>query len=492
MNNILIGRKKEQEILLDALTSKEAEMVAVLGRRRVGKTFLVKQTYSISFEITGLPDADTAKQLENFTMQLARFSNSKLPIKAPDTWLEAFGMLARFLDEQIRKKKVGGKNVVFFDELPWLARHKSGFMAGLEWFWNSWAAGRNIVVVICGSAASWMIRNVVNAHGGLHNRITRRIFLQPFTLHETELFLQSRGLKYNRFQIVQLYMALGGIPHYLKEIRAGQSAVQNISRICFAQEGLLRDEFSRLYHALFAHADNHIAVVRVLAASRQGLSRPNIINKAKLPEGGNSSKVLEELEQSGFITSYTPFGKQKKETLYRLTDEYSLFYLRFIERNTSTDSSTWNHLSQTPSAKVWSGYAYENTCLKHLQQLKKALGIAGVYAEAATFLQKALQTRDDAANDIHQRTSKGVQIDLLLDRKDGIINIFEMKFYNAEIALTQADARTLQTRLQAFAEATKTNKQLVLTLVTVFGLQHNKHSLGLVEQVLTLDDLFAE
>ncbi len=476
MSETLIGRKEEQAILLETLHSKRAEMVAVFGRRRIGKTFLVKQTYQghIAFELTGLQNATNAAQFQNFSRQLETFSRSPVPVKTPTNWLDAFFMLARFLDQQPKEKK----QVVFFDEVPWLAGNKSGFIMGLGWFWNSWAETRNVVVVICGSAASWMIQKIVNDRGGLHNRITKRVFLDPFTLGETETYLQSHLVSYTRYQILQVYMALGGIPHYLNEIKAGKSATQNINDLCFSKNGLLRDEFSRLYAALFANADNHIEVVRALAQSRQGLTRPAIIKNAQLPEGGNSSKVLEELEQSGFITAYYPFGKNKKDMLYRLTDEYSLFYLRFIEHNKNSGDDTWNQLSQTPAAKTWWGYAYENACLKHLPNIKKALGIAGVYTQASSFLHKG--------ND----EERGAQIDLVLDRNDQIINLFEIKFYNTEFTFSEADATAIRNQMWTFKTKTGTKKHLMPVLLTTFGMPHNKHSLGLIEKVLTMDDLF--
>lgn len=476
MSEVLVGRKEEQAILLEALHSKRAEMVAVFGRRRVGKTFLVKQTCQeyFVFELTGLQGGSNAEQLQNFSHQLQTESASPVPVKTPTNWLDAFFILARYLDLHPKEKR----QVVFFDEVPWMAGNKSGFIMGLSWFWNSWAETRNVVVVICGSATSWMIQKIVNDRGGLHNRITKRIFLAPFTLSETETYLQSRQIYYNRYQVLQIYMAIGGIPHYLNEIKAGKSATQNINDICFAKNGLLRDEFSRLYAALFANSDNHIAIVRALAQSRQGLNRPTIIKTAQISEGGNSSKVLEELEQSGFITSYYPFDKRKKDMLYRLTDEYSLFYLRFIERNKDSGDDTWNQLSQTPAAKVWWGYAYENTCLKHLPNIKKALGISGVYTQASTFLHKGTDGE------------RGAQIDLVLDRNDQIINLFEIKFYNTEFTLSEADATAIRNQMWSFRTKTGTKKHLMPVLVTTFGMPHNKHSLGLIEKVLTMDDLF--
>ena len=285
-------------------------MVAVIGRRRVGKTFLIKTVYKeqILFEITGLQNAPLKEQLENFTFSLQRYAKAKLPIETPKAWLQAFMLLIEYLEQfSLEEKKV-----VFLDELSWLATHKSGFLRALGFFWNSWAVNQNIVVVICGSAASWMIRKVVNHRGGLHNRITRHLFLQPFTLSETKAFLESRNVFFNPYQIVQLYMALGGVPHYLKEIDGNKSAVQNIDHICFSNHGLLKNEFNRLYPALFEHSEQHVKIVKTLAKSNQGLNRKQLIQNSKLPENGGTSRLLNELEQSGFITSYFAFGKKNE------------------------------------------------------------------------------------------------------------------------------------------------------------------------------------
>jgi len=476
MKNVLIGRKKEQDILKKALASNEAEMVAVLGRRRVGKTFLITETYHkhITFEITGLQNANLERQLAHFSFSLQRQSKGKAPLKEPKNWLEAFQQLVLYLDDLPKKEK----QVVFLDELPWLASPKSGFLTGLGFFWNSWAVREHIVVVICGSAASWMIQKVVNNTGGLYNRITKRIYLKPFTLAETRSYLKSKYLNFTDYQIVQIYMAMGGIPHYLKEIESGKSAIQNIDTICFSDNGLLKDEFGRLFLSLFANADKHIAIIRALATSHQGLTRTKLVKIAKIPEGGNTTKVLAELEQSGFISTYFPFGKKKKGKLFRLTDEYSLFYLKFIEDNNNEGANTWQQLSQTQAFKTWSGYAFENICLKHIPQIKEALKIAGIYSISSSFNKKG------------SKAEKGTQIDLLIDRNDQVINLFEIKFYNTEWSLTEAYAKNLRNKLRVFQETTKTKKYLMLSLITTFGLKQNQHSLGFIEKVITLADLF--
>lgn len=478
MKNIFIGRKSEQEILQSALSSDEAEMISIIGRRRVGKTFLVNSVYNrrINFEISGIQNAEGNEQLRNFAQRIKEFFPKAVIVQPPKDWLEAFFLLIEYLKQEKQKQKL----VVFFDEVPWLATHKSGFLRGLSYFWNSWAVKQNIVVVLCGSAASWMIRKILKDRGGLHNRVTKRIRLKPFNLAETEEFLVSRGISFNRYQLVQLYMAMGGIPHYLKEVKQGQSAVQNINRICFGEDGLLLDEFQSLYPALFDHSNYHIAIIRALASKYSGMTRTELLAASKLPDGGRVTRVLEELTESGFIQPYPTFGKRKKDKLFRLIDEYSLFYLRFIESNEHDSQDAWGALSQTQSYKVWTGYAFENICLKHTSQIKKALGISGVYSITSSFFKK------------HTSTEKGTQIDLLIDRNDHIINLIETKFYNTEFTITKDYAEKLREKLRIFQESTKTRKQLFLTLITTFGLRHNKHSLGLINSDLSMDMLFEE
>jgi len=480
MNQELIGREAEKAILRDALQSSEAEMVALIGRRRVGKTFLIKKEYgdNVIFEITGLQNASTAEQLAHFHATLSQYVQSDIPIEKPANWLGAFRLLTLVLDKKIAENK--SKKVVFLDEVPWMAKNDAGFITGLDFFWNSYAVNKNLVVVLCGSSASWMIENLVNNTGGLYNRITRRLYMKPFSLLETQKYFRHRQFNFTNYEIVELYMALGGIPHYLKEVKGEKSVVQNVDSICFSDTGLLKDEFSKLYFSLFENAEKHMAIIRALATSKQGLTRQKIVKLAKIAENGNTTKVLAELEQSSFITAYYPFGKVKKDMLYRLTDEYSLFYLQFIENNAHEGRGIWQHLSQTQAYKTWCGYAFETLCFKHVPSIKKALGINGIYSSSATFYQKATAEQG------------GTQIDLLLDRADNVINIFEVKFHNAEIALNKEQAETLRRKLWTFAAATQTRKRLSLALITTYGLARNIHSSGLVETVLTLDELFLE
>jgi hypothetical protein len=476
MEQHITGRKEELAILNKALQSNEPEMVAVIGRRRVGKTFLIRHAYKgrIDFDLTGIQKGTSRQQLQNFAERLTLYAKPLFPFQRPTNWLQAFQMLVTWLEATPKTEK----RVIFFDELPWLATRKSDFIQALGYFWNSWASQQNICVVICGSAASWMITHIVRDRGGLHNRITRRVHLAPFTLAETETYLKSRNIRLDRYQILLIYMALGGIPHYLKEVEGGKTAAQNIDYICFSPNGILKDEFLQLYPALFDNSEVHIKIVRSLGQTWQGLSRNDLIESAQLQNNGNTTRALEELVSSGFVSVHYAFGKKKKDLRYRLTDEYSLFYFKFIEENQDFGQSGWQNISQTQSWKSWSGYAFESIALRHVLQIKKALGISGIYTESSAFYLKGTEQQP------------GVQIDLVIDRNDHAINLCELKFYNSEIAVTKAMAKTLRTKVALFRAATQTNKQIFLTLISPFGIIPNEHSIGLIDNALEMDIFF--
>lgn len=478
MDNFFIGRKEEITILNKALQSKESEMVAVVGRRRVGKTFLIRSTYKnkIKFEITGIQKGTLDEQLHNFANRLNFHFRPTIPFKRPENWMEAFHILTLYFDSQQQTEKI----ILFFDELPWMATKRSGFLKAFGLFWNSWASQNNVIVIICGSATSWMIQKVVRDKGGLHNRITRSIHLKPFNLAETKAYFERKSINLDPYHIIQIYMSIGGIPHYLKEIEGGQSAAQNIDRIFFSVGSLLKEEFNLLYPALFDNPEIHLKIVRILGKKWQGLTRKEIIKAGKFPDGGSLSKIIEELSHSGFITPFYSFGKKNKEIRYRLTDEYSIFYLKFIENQRLESKGMWEKFSQTQTYKIWSGFAFENLCLKHIPQIKKALGIGGVYSETSTY-------RSTATDNL-----AGIQIDLLIDRNDHIINLFEVKFYNTEFIISKTYAKELRTKMAIFKAKSKTRKQLFWTFITTFGLLPNEHSLGLLDKALTMDILFED
>jgi len=477
MFETIIGRHKQIKDLQEALASNKAEMVALVGRRRVGKTYLVREVYQqrIIFELVGLQHGTKKEQLQNFVFTLGRYFPKYELKNKPKSWLEAFHFLTEAISALPREEKI----VVFLDELPWLGTKRSGFITGLSYFWNSWASKEQIVVVICGSAASWMIKKVINDKGGLHNRVTRLVYLYPFTLAETEAYCRFRNIHLNRLQLIQIYMTMGGIPMYLEQLKGGLSAVQNIQEICFSPSGYLRQEFERLYASLFDNYEDHIVIVRALASKRMGITREEIIRLTKFTNGGMLSEILDELVVSGFITAYGGYGKKAKESLFRLTDFYSLFYLTFIEPLGKNNQSDFTQLSDLPKWKIWSGYTFENICLTHIQQIRKALSIAGMASSIASFIAKP---KDGFS---------GTQIDLLIERSDQVINICEIKFSINKYEVTKKDADNLLNKKQVFQYHTKTRKHLFVTLITTIGVVDNRHKLNEIDQVVTMDDLFA-
>lgn len=475
----LIGRKEEIQLLEESLKAKGAGLIAVYGRRRVGKTFLIHTYFQsrLAFELTGMYGASLKEQLQQFSKALQRATGSALSLKSPENWVEAFHALEQYLERKNKAKKW----VVFLDEFPWLDGRKSGFLSAFEHFWNTWASRQsNLLVVICGSAASWMIRNIVNNKGGLHNRITQKIRLLPFTLSETEAYLKSLGCKLDRYQVLQIYMAFGGIPQYLKNVGKGSSAAQVIQKNCFTKDGLLNGEFNNLYGSLFEIADNHIKAVRALATTPKGMSRQEIIDVCGLSSGGRTSLMLEELEESGFIRSVLPYDRISRDSIYRLIDEFSIFYLKFMDKAKSSGKDTWVKVSASPSYKIWGGMAFEAVCLKHVDQIKKGLGIHGIESEDSTWRFVPAKGQKE----------KGAQIDLLIDRKDRCINLCEMKFYTGEFSIDKSYAGELEQKLEVFAKKTKTKKTLFITMITAYGIKDNEHSDRLVQKSLTMDVLF--
>ncbi len=472
----IIGRAIEQKQLAQILDSEDAELLAIYGRRRIGKTFLIRNFFEkqLVFEISGIHNAALGKQLEIFGYAMAKATG--LPISAPKNWIQAFNQLIAYLEPLVKSQK----KVVFIDEFPWLHTPRSGFKEAFENFWNMWASNqKNLIVVVCGSAATWMIKNIVKNRGGLHNRITRRIRLMPFTLSETESFLKSRKIKLDRYQMIQLYMVMGGVPQYLKMIEPDESAAMAIDRICFTKDCFLNDEFKNLFKSLFDAATNHMAIIKLLAKKGKGLSRNEIIKACKLPSGGGTTQLLDELRESGFIEIYTPFGKNSKDSIYKLIDEYSIFYTKFIANEKLKGPGSWATYSSTPSYISWSGIAYETICMKHIQQIKQALGIMGVHTEHSLWRYTPKDKNDF-----------GVQIDLLIDRQDECINICEMKFSRSEFEISKSYAKDLQKKLDVFQEKSKTRKTVFLTLVTTRGVKNLVNYKGLIQNEVKMDDLF--
>jgi AAA+ ATPase superfamily predicted ATPase len=474
IKQFFIGRTDEIITLKSLLDFEQSDLVAIIGRRRIGKTYLVKNVFKnqFAFHITGVKNADKMTMLQAFVGKIEELSKSKYPLIVPDNWMEAFRMLKNYLTS-IKGSK---KKIVFLDEFPWMDSHKSGFLSAFEFFWNDWAVDQNIIVIVCGSSTSWMLTNVVNNNAGLHNRITKYIRLEPFTLRETQQFLQAKGIKLPHYDMIQLYMALGGVPYYLNEVHKGESPTQSIDRILFSEKSSLKNEFQNLYRALFDQYEKYELVVKILSMKQKGLTRQEIIEATKISNGGGLTRILTELEECSFIKSYHPFGKEKKDVIYRLIDEYSLFYFQFNPDKKTIGS--FIQMSNTPKFKSWAGFAFESLCIKHIQPIKQALGISGIYATHSSYYAKA--TGEDA----------GFQIDMLIDRNDNAINICEMKFYATEYELTKKEAEKLRIRRELFRTKTNTRKYLINTLITTFGIKTNEYSVGTLDKVLQMEAMF--
>lgn len=456
-----VGRQREARQMLDLLTNVKSDMLAVIGRRRVGKTEMIRQVYAgkIDFEITGIQHATTAIQLQNFADAFNHFAKPSIPVKSPSTWQEAF----QWLKEWLRTKKTKKKTILFFDELPWLATSRSMFLEMLGHFWNDYAVKANVLIVICGSAAGWMIKNVVHHKGSLHNRITLQIHLKPFTLAETEEYLLAKGVQLNRYDILQLYMVTGGIPHYLASLEKGKSVAAYISQLCFEEGGILTDEFEKLFASLYDKPEGYIAIVRALASKWKGLTRKELVDIAKLNDGGSVTRILFDLETADFITTIWPFEKKKKEALYRLTDPYSLFYVKFMEEKRKRTSDGFQKIYGTTSWKSWTGYAFENICLSHIRQIKEGMGISAVYTEVSSYLKKG------------DKENTGFQIDLLINRADNIIHLCEVKYHDGPVNITKAMEENLRLIRTLFRAQTATRKTIYLTLISTFGVIANTH-----------------
>jgi uncharacterized protein len=450
---------------------------AIYGRRRVGKTYLIRTFCKdvIRFEFTGIHEATMKTQLENFSQALQLAAKSAVTLAIPANWLQAFMLLDTYLNTLPSDKPA----VIFFDEFSWIETHKSGFLQAFDHWWNASASKKShLKVIICGSAASWMIDKIINNRGGLHNRVTQTIRLLPFNLGETQAYLQSKGVVLDQYSQLQLYMAMGGIPHYLRNINPGESAAQIIDRLCFAKDCTLKNEFNNLYKSLFAHSENHERVIRALAVNGKGLTRNEIIDECGFTSGGTTSRILQELEESGFITPYIPFQKHANQSIYKLSDEYSLFYLKFIEHAKDTVDGAWLRQFGTPAYTIWSGFAFESVCQKHVKQVRRKLGIEGVLTSTASW--RHAPGKDE----------QGAQIDLLLDRQDRCINICEMKFFSGEFLIDKKYAIELDNKVNVFRAETGTKNTLFLTMITTNGTRKNEHYLSRIQAEVLMEDLF--
>lgn len=477
----IIGRKQEIAELNSLYNSGKAEFVAIYGRRRIGKTYLVDESMKgrISFRHAGLSPVDeagrknqTKDQLRQFYFSLQIFGMKKS--KCPSTWFEAFFMLEQWL----QSIDDGSRQVIFLDELPWMDTPKSGFTTAFEGFWNNWACHRdNLMLIVCGSANSWIQDNLINNHGGLYGRVTCEIRLSPFTLAETEEYFKSNGHIISRYDIAQCNMIVGGIPYYLNYFQKGLSLAQNIDKLFFAERPRLHDEFDRLFASIFSNPEEMKRIVRFLGRRRTGFTRKQIIDGLKMQDSGAFSKMLKGLIASDFITDYVPFGESRRNTYYRLTDPFCIFYLKFVDGNDNSDHDFWMHGQSDQSVISWRGLAFEDVCLRHITQIKSALGILGVNSTVSSW------TSLGDGND------NGTQIDMLIMRKDNVVNLCEMKFYNDKFRVDKSYWHTMMNRHALLSSSLPKRTAVNNVLISTYGLAYGEYS-GVFQNSLTLDDLF--
>ena len=483
MNKLFIGREKEQQLLNEYISSDQSEFIAVYGRRRVGKTFLIQHVIGndYAFYVAGMNNVSMRMQLKNFMQGIRKKKGSMPPA---ESWLDAFIALEDYLESL-----PDGRKIVFIDEMPWMDTPRSNFISGLEHFWNSWASWRDdIKLIVCGSATSWILNNLIKNRGGLHNRVTHKIPLKPFTLKECQEYFAARQFRLSTRQIAECYMVLGGVPFYLSKLSKAEGIAQNIDRLLFAEDGELHDEFSSLYNSLYKNAARHIKIVTAIATKGKGLTRQELIEKTSLSDNGNFSQMLEELESCGFIRSYVPFvsetarkrrtgvaGNKNSDTLYQLIDPFTLFHFQVMRRADSNDANYWSNNQNPHVFSTWSGLAFEMLCLNHFEQIKVALGISGITTNVFSWFGKG--------------DNRSAQIDMLIDRADNAINLCEMKFYSKAYPMSVKDEEDIERKVSTFLEATKTDKTIIVTMITDKGLERNEHS-ECIQKVVTLDQLF--
>ena len=475
-HDTLIARDREIRRLNGCLEETTAQLIILYGRRRVGKTFLITEFFRgrFDFKITGAYKEKREIQLRNFAEELSE--QMKQEVDVPKDWTSAFRLLRSYISSLPKDEK----HVVFFDEMPWLDTMHSGFLPAFEHFWNDYGSTvHNLVFIICGSASAWMTKNIASNKGGLFNRQTCSIYLQPFTLAETEEYLKSRAINWSRYDIVESYMVLGGIPFYLSLLSPDMSLSQNIDNLFFRKRAELWNEFNQLYRTLFQNSDRYIKLVEALSRKRMGLTREEIIRETGFSANGDLTEMLNHLRDSDFIRVTSFYGKKKNNSLYQLHDYYSWFYFRFIKDYHGRDEHYWSNSYGSAAKRAWSGLTYEQLCKDHIGQIKRKLGISGVLSEEYSWFTKGDEVRD------------GAQIDLLIDRRDHVINLCEMKYSIDEYIIDKEYDKALRNKISTFVETTKTKKTIQTTLITTYGLKPNKYS-GIINNVVVLDDLFID
>ena len=480
---MIVGRKRELKYLEKAFNARKSQFITVYGRRRVGKTYLITEFFlqkdCIFLHVTGLQEGDMKEQLDVFRKALFIAFPSLVQLFFPlRSWSEAFEVLTREIEKS--DKKV----VIFLDELPWLATQRSGLLKMIDLYWNNrWAKMKNVIFVACGSSASWILEKIIYNKGGLYNRTTRELEIKPFNLAESKEFLsECCGISYTDTQVLSLYMAVGGIPFYLEYAEAGLSAAENIQNMFFEEGASLAYEFHKLVESIFDDASSYIELIRIIAGKREGLSRAEIVkeNDELGEDGGGLTDKLNDLVEAGFTHKYLPLGRIKRGEYYRLTDEFCLFYLYWVEKRkpTATTENYWVKKQQTPEYRAWSGYTFETICLRHARQIVRALNIQAA-AEISSW--RYIPT---------SKSERGAQIDLVIDRDDDAITLCEIKYTDKPFILNKSFKEAIWRKVEVFRQQTKTRKLIFVALVASNGVRNSVYLKNLVHNIVTLEDLF--
>ena len=469
----IIGREREKDIIAKCLESKKPEFLVVYGRRRVGKTYLIREYFNekFSFYTTGIPNQKTRSQLKAFNESLSNYGDDTG--RVPKDWFEAFRRLRKILEsKEVYRDAISGKRVVFIDEVPWMDTARSDFKSAFDFFWNSWgSAQEDLLLIVCGSATSWIILNILNDKGGFHNRVTKQMRINPFNLNECKQFYIDNGINFSRDQIIESYMIFGGIPYYLNLLDSRLSLTQNVDNLIFDERGDLHYEYDHLFGSLFKRPDNHIKIIETIASQKRGLQRTDLVSQSGVPDGDGLTKAIRELEQCGFIRQYKNIANAQNGCFYQLIDPFVLFCLYF--RNGKIKS--WQSFIKSPDYYAWRGNAFETVCLEHIPQIKLALGISGIESSEYSWKSK--------------KKKGGAQIDLLIDRRDDVINLCEMKCTDKPYEVKADYRENLINKITVFTEEVNPKKSVHVTLVTSNGYKRNEYS-DVIQNVVEPDDLF--
>lgn len=487
---MLVGRVPEKKMLQNAYGTKNAEFIAIFGRRRIGKTFLIKHFFKekecVFLHVTGVKSGTLTEQVGRFIKAISETFYKGSELKEQKNWLDAFDVLNETINKHVEKAK---KIVIFLDELPWMATRKSKLLQALDYFWNHyWSHDNRIKLIVCGSSASWIIKKIINNKGGLHNRITQKIRLNPFTLLETKQFLKTKSVRLNNWQVAQIYMITGGVPYYLSNVEKGLSSAQIIEKLAFTKDALLLKEFDNLFASLFDDSTAYIELLRIIAKHRYGISQADLSRKSKhFSQGGRIVSKLKELKEAGFIMGFKPYQHKKKGIYYRIIDEYTLFYFYWIEpiRDTlqeeSLEKGYWQDMQTSSAWHSWAGYSFEALVYKHLSEVRKKLEISPTAIANSWRYTATKKTKED-----------GAQIDLLFDRRDGTITISEIKYSEKPFNIDKQYAKSLINKRDMFIKITRTKKNILIAFISANGMTQNLYTDELVDGIVTLDDLFGE